>query len=166
MGDRTSYTLQIRGISDAEDGYLARRLREEYEFEAADAGCYVNYEWSVGALDEFTKLLNTLQEELDNAFAFRIWEDPKYEWDGEWTGWIPGLGTASGLCDGDGTTHVTNQAILDTISGWRADLPELLRSNIQRSIGGEHIVDPAEVLAGRLLRLIHHEWEQAWAELP
>lgn len=147
MGDRTSYTIAVAGTDPAEDNYIDRLLADAFEAESSSDGAWVLYEWSVGQLDEIAEVLNRAQAELDNAFAFRIWEDPKYEWDGAWSGWIPGLGGASGLCDGNGTPHVDSSDIDRVVDRW-----ERIRGSLAE-------------LVDALRRLTDREWELAWKAL-
>ena len=161
MGDRTSYTIAVAGTDQAEDAYISRRLYDAIETEESGDGHWVIYEHSVGALDEIAEILNEVQRDLDNAFAFRVWEDPKYEWDGQWAGWIPGLGTSGGLCDGNGSTHVEVSELRKL-----ADEARQRRRGTHPATGKQtHAGTVLTALLRQLDALTRREWEDAWEAL-
>jgi hypothetical protein len=57
--------------------------------------------------------------------TWEFWEDPKYEWLGDWHGYTPSAGELGGDCDSDGNVVIDARAALATLAatwgpGWKS----------------------------------------------
>jgi hypothetical protein len=68
---------------------------------------YTDVEASVGSEDTIASALI----ESAPACSFTIWQDPKYEYDGELVMYHPDLGRYSCGCDANGSVHVTANTV-------------------------------------------------------
>jgi len=158
MGDRTSYTISVAGIDPAYypkiEAYLADDWGAEPEWQEpgqppAWTGCWEISELSVDETTSIADGLERLMVELDEAFAYRVDQDPMGAGDGLWYGWIPGVGYANGGMGDE--QHVSVAEIDRIIDLW--------------STGNTGMAKSWRALAARLEELTHRQWRRAWDAL-
>jgi hypothetical protein len=172
MGDRTTVTVTVRGIDRAYWRRIENWLMEEWSADGTcrDAdmtGSWYIHEASLGSAPEIAEGLLALMGDLDEAFAYRIEEDPHSATDdGYWEGAIPdgagGWWTAAGQVGFEGADHVAASEVDQVIADWRAGLAKLTSENVRRSMRFEDPVDPAEDLVERLDALTERGWRKTW----
>lgn len=178
MGDRTCVTVTVAGLDPAFYKKIETYLVDQWSADGAwnddpndRNGAWIIQEMSLGSAPEVAAGLRALMVELDQPFAYRIDEDPKYEWDGYWEGAIPdpthpdGWWEASGAIDGDGGMHVATSEIDRVIDAWKASRPALVLANCERTLAFEDTVDPADILVAKLDDLTGRAWRDAWDTL-
>lgn len=176
MGDRTSVTITVKGISGAYWRRIEEHLVDQWSADGTwggdpeeSGGSWIIQEMSLGSAAEVGEGLRRLMEDLDELFAYRIDEDPKYEYDGYWEGWIPD-GTddgwsAAGEIDGGGDLHVSVREVDRVIDEFLAGQDGLATFNMDRLLRFEDPVPPADALIAGLRKLTNHGWRQAWDAL-
>jgi hypothetical protein len=129
MSDRTSYTLKIYECPREAAAEVVEVIVDgDYPFDNIDwceaiptdrvllGDPYTAQENSVGATADIASALTEL------GVTFELFEDPKYDWDGDYTAHVPGLGTANLGCDGSGNVHVDVAAIDAAIEKVEAEI--------------------------------------------
>ena len=133
MGDRTNFQVQVLGCPREERAVFFDLVDD---LDLADDWCppwprgpveriylaqdYVAHETSCGVVDEWA---TRLAESAPNA-VWSAWEDPAYEWLGNYACHVPGLGLWVTECDANGAATYTS-AEVRALAGTR-DLERLL----------------------------------------
>lgn len=83
---------------------------------------YSNYETRCGSVDEWA---NEVAQAAPNA-CWEMWEDPKYEWLGDYACFTPGLGLYRAQCDADGVPQFSAEQIRTALADTDPDALERL----------------------------------------
>lgn len=122
MGDYTWTTVRVKGVPahlrDAVESAVdaASGIGMEFEEDAWNGTGEARFagEANMCAADTIDSTLGALIGEHGTEFAYAIWQDPKYEYDGRALFHVPGVGDHETGCDGQGNEHVPTDAV------WRA----------------------------------------------
>lgn len=149
MGDRTS--LQMQAVTD--DAELRAQIRDAFEeYSGSDVwqddwahdGPATGNAWFVGSAesacgssDELAARLQVLIEETGKEFAYRVWEDPKYEWLGAVHIHLPGVEPDHhGDCDSNGSTVLNHSQIRALVAA--AGGHDHLTASLLQASGADH----------------------------
>lgn len=161
MSDHTSFTLIVHAcpqdrqaealdVIHAYDLALEWDMRPDEGDELQVGTAYTDGEFRVGDAGELAGKLAEL------GATFECWEDPKYEWLGDYYAHVPGLGTFSNECDADGQVVVSAAGLRELIAQAVAKAGTLDLVGV--AVSAEHkVVNAAgnvEVRAGDLRDLI------------
>lgn len=112
---------------------------------------YNTHEVTCGSAGEIAGSLNTV------GATYECWEDPAYEWLGEYHAYIPGLGHFSGECDANGTVQVISSTLIRLANEARS-LEELrLQIAAVTGVAWEEALVPLRALEPRTVRIITEE---------
>lgn len=143
MADRTYMRLEVKGVAPQIQETVGDVIKQWVDFEFATdrwvegGATFSEYEISVGTLTEIARVLDQLIDESQLPFAYAIWEDPKYEYDGDCIYNVPDVGRINQGCNADGQVHVTASALHDLIDVCRKmawDLPAQIETLTGRKV--------------------------------
>lgn len=152
MSDSTNVRIEARGVpKDLRE--RVRAVMEEHvynvhheefwdEDDFPDAATIAG-EGRVGATDDIETAFQALRDEFGD-FAYAVFEDPKYEFDGSATYHVPAVGDFTGNANADGEVYLLDSEVHDILDAGRA----LLVSDV-KSAALHHIIDELERLTGR-----------------
>lgn len=161
MGDRSNLNLTVRGATDPRVRAAVVELFESYAGPRSDGfGSYYEdeedsaagsldlgaHEVRVGSVDELDEALQALVTDgtedengdhvLVEDFAWQLYDEPEYDWNGDLRVHVPGLPDFSAECDANGSPIIAPPFLVQLVDD-ATDL-DALRRRIRAVTGTDH----------------------------